>query len=497
MKFNIFSLHPFFFAIFPILSMYSYNVGIVSIESLFVTLGITLLCVLIFVIILKFIFNKSHKTSLILSIGIISFFFYGHLFNLILELNLVQHVYHRFVLIPYSLFFIIPTIFLIRTKKKLDNTNKIITSISVVLIIIASSNILLDYTFSDEYINSSLMNENFVVDVKPDIYYIILDAYGDDYTLERHFQYDNSDFTDYLFDKGFQFSTPSYSNYQTTYLSIPSSLNLNYVNELVDENNSSFNVISANRLIDRNILMKTMGENGYVNINFDSGWGPTRNISIADLNLCGHNSFLSSEFLIGIAETSMLKPIYAKFLESSHRERILCTLSELPVISKNIEKPIFVFAHLMLPHPPYIFDSSGNSTSIKSLQLSSDKIINEKNLYLEQLQYTNLRIKEIVDQLTSENSIIIIQSDHGPPDSIFDLENDNSTDKDKLRNINYYYFPDNKKIIYDGITPVNSFRIIFQNYFESNLELLPDQNFYIDEKINQYELIEITNELLN
>jgi hypothetical protein len=488
-------IHPFLFATFPILSLFSYNIGIIPVERLFIILGIVFLCVLILIIALKFIFNKSHKTSLILSIGIISFFFYGHLFNLISEFNPEQYLHQRFVVIPYLVFFILPTIFLIKTKKKLDNTNKIATSISIIFIIISISNITINSTFSEEPVTTSLINKNLEIAEKPDIYYLIFDAYADNYTLNHHFEYDNSDFNDYLIQKGFQSNTPSYSNYHTTYLSLSSSLNLNYVNELLDEKNSSFDVISANRLIDKNTLMKTMRENGYVNINFDSGWGPTRNISVADMNLCGQKSFLFSEFLISISETSMLKPFYAVFFQSDHRERILCVLSEIPTISKDIEKPIFVFAHLLLPHPPYVFDQFGNPTTVESLQFSSNKITNEKELYLDQLKFTNLKIKEIIEILTSENAIIIIQSDHGPPDSIFALKNDDSTDKDKLRNINYYYFPDNKKIIYDGITPVNSFRIIFKNYLSNEIEILPDRNFYINEKVDQFKLIEITNEL--
>lgn len=488
-------IHPFLFAIFPILSLYSYNIGIIPFERLFLPLGISIVCIFIIIIVLKLIFKKSNKTSLIVSIGTIFFFFYGHLFNLISELNPEQYIHHRFVMIPYLAFFVVPLIFLIKTKKNLDNANKIATSIGIIFIVIASSNILFNSTFSEDYENASLIEQNFTIEKKPDIYYLVFDAYGDDHTLERLFGYDNSDFKQFLLQKGFKSSFPSYSNYHTTYLSLSSSLNLNYVNELIDENNSSFNVVSANRLIDKNNLMQTMSKNGYVNINFDSGWGPTRNISVADMNLCGNNFLLFSEFLISIAETSMLKPVYAKFFESDHRDRILCTISTIPIISENIEKPVFVFAHLLLPHPPYVFDSLGNPTLTESLQFVSDDIENEKMLYLEQLQFTNKKIKGIVEKLISENAIIIIQSDHGPPDSIFSINNKESTDKDKLRNINYYYFPNNDQIIYDGITPVNSFRIIFKNYFSSDLEILPDKNFYIDEKVNQYKIIDITTEL--
>lgn len=496
-KFNLIFIHPFFFGFFPIVSLYSYNLGIIPIQDFFYSIGISILAISVSHLILFFIFKKPYKTSLVLSLGIILFFFYGHFYNLLSGFYSDTYLNHRFVLIPFIIFFIIPIIFIFKTNNKLDNINKIVTSISVILLIISSSNILVNTTFSEDVEINSIINENTLIKQNPDIYYLILDAYGDAYTLDRHFNYDNSNFVDFLKAKGFQNSDPSFSNYHTTYLSLSSSLNFDYVNNLLDEKNSSFDVISAHKMIDKNRVMKTLNEFGYVTINFDSGWGPTRQISEADFNFCNQNYFTSSEFLISIAETSIMKLFYAKFFDSDHRERILCALKQIPIIGTDIEKPIFVFAHLLLPHPPYIFDHLGNPTMVESLQFSSNDIINEKELYLDQLQFTNLMIKEIVEILSSENAIIIIQSDHGPPDSIFALKNNDSTDKDKLRNINYYYFPDDKKIIYDGITPVNSFRIIFKNYLSNDLEILPDRNFYIDEKENQYKLIEITNELSN
>ena len=62
-----------------------------------------------------------------------------------------------------------------------------------------------------------------------------------------------SNFVDFLKAKGFQNSDPSFSNYHTTYLSLSSSLNFDYVNNLLDEKNSSFDVISAHKMIDKNI----------------------------------------------------------------------------------------------------------------------------------------------------------------------------------------------------------------------------------------------------
>ena len=418
---------------------------------------------------LQIIFRFSNKVSLTLYILIISFFFYGHFFNLINDFDFGTHIFHRYIIIPYLIIFLLPIFFILISKKSLENVNKIFSSISVILIIISCSNIIINSNLS-EFSTNDFEKQDLFLNKKPDIYYIILDSYADNYTLQKHFKFDNSEFDKFLIEKGFQSSYPSYSNYPTTYLSLSSSLNLNYVNQLLDEDKNYFDVTSANRLIDKNYLMEILHSNNYFIINFDSGWGPTRNISSANMNLCSNNIDFISEFMISIAETSFAKPFYAKLFLSDHSDRIHCVLSTLPIIAEDIEKPIFVFAHLLLPHPPYVFDKYGNPTNIDSLKLSSNYVQNEKTLYLEQLQYTTSEMKKIVQQLISDNVIIVIQSDHGPPDSIFSINNPNSSDKDKLRNINYYYLPNSEQIIYDGITPVNSFRKIFKNYFSNELE---------------------------
>ena len=43
----------------------------------------------------------------------------------------------------------------------------------------------------------------------------------------------------------------------------------------------------------------------------------------------------------------------------------------------------------------------------------------------------------------------------------------------------YNYFPNiDSKVIYDGITPVNSFRLVLNNYFNGDYELLEDKIYF-------------------
>lgn len=76
--------------------------------------------------------------------------------------------------------------------------------------------------------------------------------------------------------------------------------------------------------------------------------------------------------------------------------------------------------------------------------------------------------------------IIIIQGDHGPDITIKDKER-----RIKIRTsiLNAVYLPDTREnIFYDGMTPVNTFRIIFNKYFGTNFKLLPDITYYQEDE---------------
>jgi hypothetical protein len=60
--------------------------------------------------------------------------------------------------------------------------------------------------------------------------------------------------------------------------------------------------------------------------------------------------------------------------------------------------------------------------------------------------------------------------------------------------LNAYYLPGEKKdLLYDGISPVNSFRVIFNEYFNENYELLPDIS-YFSSGSNLWDFIKVNKE---
>jgi hypothetical protein len=189
--------------------------------------------------------------------------------------------------------------------------------------------------------------------------------------------------------------------------------------------------------------------------------------------------------------------IYDERLE--HWERILYKLNKLSEIP-GMKEPVFVFAHILVPHPPYVFDRNGHFLAEEVVESRS---INAN--YLEQLIFINHKIEELIDNILSNSKnapIIVLQADEGAYPERLELEGSkykikNATHteiKQKIGILNAYFLPGvDKSVLYPSITPVNSFRIIFNLYFKTDFKLLPDES-YLHEYGHPYKMYRVTDE---
>ena len=487
-------IHPILFAIFPVIMLYFNNMHFVSFSETLLPLAITVGITIPIWIVLKLILKDSVKSALITSLILVLCFSYGYAYLTIddLAINDFDLGKHRYLAIPFLAVFIIGIFYLIKTKKKLNVANTITNVGSLTIVIITLVNIgayNLENSFSANFEDDPAMGLEYITNEKelPDIFYIILDAYPGSDSLKTTSDYDNSEFVNYLSERGFFVQKESYSNYAQSFVSIPSSLNMKYLNYLTEQVGDSRDQTIPYEIADNNKVMNFLKSKGYTVANFDSGWGMTRDIKAAELKLCGDNQLFNSNFLVMLVKASALNPFYVKIFESSHIELKLCVFDELPKVQNRSDEPVFVFAHMMLPHPPFIFHANGEIRSVDSLDLSLEiKDNNNRAAHLEQLKFLNNKMMQVVDQLlNSENPpVIIISSDHGSA-FLFDgtLEKwDSPTDemiKERMNNIMFIYLPSNETdIFYEGMTSVNVFRVLFNYYFETDFEILEDRIFF-------------------
>ena len=504
-------IHPILIALYPVFFIYSQNIHLILIQGIiFPTLIILGITIALWVGI-KYILKNTRKSALLSSLYVFLFFSYGHVFN-ILKSNLTQEYFiliHVFLLITYASVIVFATYYFVKTHRKLNNittlTNVIsITLVSLVLLNIGALNFENFSDFEDEMNAPIILGNNFK-DL-PDVYYIMLDEYAPLRTLNIFYNYDNSDFIEFLQERGFYVTKNGHSNYAETFLATASTLNMKYVNYLSDiVGEESLDQRVPYQMISNNLVMKNFKSIGYEIYNFDSGWWGTRSLQIADVNLCSKNQNMDFHTLYKIKQTSILrvfdvfiKDPTSKIFHQERRDRIHCQFDEITKIKQETEKPVFVFMHVVAPHDPYVFGPNGEEVNYKYtfgptgtgyLDPSEEKIA-----YINQLTYLTKILKETIIKLleSSDNlPIIIIQSDTGPDVGFIDTTNE-VQQVSRMSIFNAYYFPNEQyDLLYNDITPVNSFRIVFDSHFQTNYGIVEDKVFFSPYE-KPYTLIEIT-----
>jgi len=512
-------IHPLLFSIFPLISLYFSNIHLVLPEGIFLPIFLVVSFSFVFWFFLKFVLKNSKKAALIVTLFMILFLSYGHILNLFSNFELTSNdiTNQIYFLIFFIIIFISGTYFFVKTKRKLDNATKIANIISISLIAVVITNIgiyFIENSFAIEE-NIEIKNDPLKyssLNPPPNIYYIVLDEYGSYDTLKKYYDFDNQKFMEFLTKKGFYIPSNSHSNYAETFLSLSSTLNLKYVNYLADKlGEDSLSQQIPYEMINNNLVMNNFKKIGYKIISFDSSWWGTRTLDVADENLCSSGKEIDFHILYLLKETSILK-LTDVFLQKdttsvfheAKRQKILCQFSEMLKIENKINKPVFVFNYIVAPHDPYVFGPNGEPVNELytfgpdrglGYDANSELFVHaSKKGYVNQLQFLNLKLEEFINhKLSNTNNppIIIIQSDTGP----FISGNISSEEKiiHRLKNFYAFYLPgETSKILYENITPVNSFRLIFNTYFGTTYELLEDRSYY-SEYESPYKLFEINN----
>jgi len=154
-----------------------------------------------------------------------------------------------------------------------------------------------------------------------------------------------------------------------------------------------------------------------------------------------------------------------------YQNRILFVLDTLKSLPSK-KTPKFIFAHILCPHVPFVFDSNGGLVDLKHIYNRTDK-----KYYLEQYIYISKKIIEVIKVIISKSPtppIIILQSDHGLRNIMVNGKIVRLGEEWK-KIFNSYYLPGfDKNKISPSISPVNSFRLIFNEYFKTELPFIKD-----------------------
>ena len=335
----------------------------------------------------------------------------------------------------------------------------------------------------------------------PNIYYLILDAYGRSDSIQDLYHYDNQPFLEALKQRGFYIADDSYTNYTQTIYSIPASLNFNYMQP---PGKGMRGQIYFSSLFRDNEIMKALRNCGYQTISIESGFFYTDHLDV-DVYLervIGFNEFesllMANSPVDVLADELKLEP--SEFSAAAHRQRVLYSFEMLETLQSSLS-PIFVLAHILSPHPPFLFDAKGEPVNPTSPYYigDGDDFLGTRSEYItgyrKQVQFVNQKVIEAIDTILANSvtpPIIIIQGDHGPGSHLV-WDNPSKTCLwERTPILNAYYLPgDGEGSLYPSISPVNTFRLVLDAYFGADLPFLPDLTFFTSHRLER-QAIDIT-----
>lgn len=395
---------------------------------------------------------------------IISFFSYPHVLFLVHKFNFSE--------IKFTfLFIVIAAIFIGYILSMYSSVQKAIQIFIVVVFSFSSlENIFISFK-KEKAPFPQVRNEKitaYTFKEKPNIYFLLLDAYGRSDVIKSNLDYDNAEFVNFFKDKGFIVANQSYSNYSATATSLSATLNMNYI---IPADFNENEVFSPDK-----VVLSILRKNNYKFISLPAYYDFVIPKNTADVIITPSANILFSLTNINFLQTTifeLLTRLIRPFLYFGENE-----IKKIFQLNKNESK--FVFLHFLQLHD-FAYDKNCKITP----HIRQDGATHED--FHTNLSCINSFVMSSINQIMANDpqGIIIVQGDHGP--SWWRTSSEFPTTSQEFENIfsifSAVYIPDfdkgsiPAKYFSASPSPVNNFRIIFSYLSETPIELLPEHHY--------------------
>ena len=458
-------IFPFLLAFFPSWILILKNYDELIFQDILISLAIVSVSIIIWIVIRKIIKN-SNKAALITGVGVVFFFYFGYVQDALKGI-LVSNipVNKTSILVPISIIiFIISTIYFIKSKNNFESIIKIANVVSITLILVVCVQFIIPDASAE----------------KPNVYHIILDEYTDNEILTKKFGYNNEKFLEFLNNNGFYMHDKLFSTFGSTVKELNVILNMEYPKKLgwVSEDYESLN---------NNKVMSIFSNQDYSVIETNSmmRW---KNFSDVDTKLCYDTNFINSEFLDQVLGKSIIRYFLEKYQQDTRRDTVRCTFDVLNEITLKTDGPKYVFSHVYVPHPPFLFGPNGENVIPDRREISGLQSWENPQGYINQLIYATNEITVVIKNIVKNdpNAIIIVQGDTG---TLTGTDISKKTMKEIYQAHSILYavrIPDVEDS--DYMIPVNTYRIIFNNYFNMNYDYLEYHSYLVDNDGNMEDI---------
>ena len=458
-------IFPFLLAFFPSWILILKNYDELIFQDILISLAIVSVSIIIWIVIRKIIKN-GNKAALITGVGVVFFFYFGYVQDALKGI-LVSNipVNKTSILVPISIIiFIILTIYFIKSKNNFESIIKIANVVSITLILVVCVQFIIPGASAE----------------KPNVYHIILDEYTDNEILTKKFGYNNEKFLEFLNNNGFYMHDKLFSTFGGTVKELNVILNMEYPKKLrwMSEDYESLN---------NNKVMSIFSNQDYSVIETNSmmRW---KNFSDVDTKLCYDTNFINSEFLDQVLGKSIIRYFLEKYQQDTRRDTVRCTFNVLNEITLKTDGPKYVFSHVYVPHPPFLFGPNGENVIPDRREISGLQSWENPQGYVNQLIYATNEITVVIKNIVKNdpNAIIIVQGDTG---TLTGTDISKKTMKEIYQAHSILYavrIPDVEDS--DYMIPVNTYRIIFNNYFNMNYDYLEYHSYLVDNDGNMEDI---------
>ena len=326
-----------------------------------------------------------------------------------------------------------------------------------------------------------------VVAPERDIFYVVLDGFGGGDVLQSQYRLDITAFSEFLAARGFEVPRAARSNYSQTFLSLASALNLSYLDDISSTlGEGSPDRRPLKRLIDRNALMAAARAAGYRVFAVGSAYSATRTIEAADVCVCDRRGLAELEHEALISTPLAALPL-ARWTYDTHRAKILDGLDAVEAIA-HADGPTFVFAHVIAPHPPFVFDAEGGPRqphrpfSFRDGDHFDGTRSEYVDGYRDQTRFLIDRLSALIERLQQRPGpapVIVMHGDHGPGSGLRWSDPSASDLNERMSIFAAYAFPGAPAVEpHPEVTPVNIARTLARRYLGVDAPDLRDASYF-------------------
>ena len=485
----------FLISITPFLNFISKNIGqLYFFDFLYLFIYFLIFVLLIYSLnLFAFKFSKKFDGIFLIGYVVIVFFSYNFIFNLIDKTNLDVFVNQRimalflwFALLLLTFIFV-KNILHKKIFRKFSLFVFIFLNVSFLISILIGSPTIERQTLRSNQYNMQNLNIQFQnnLEIKPNVYYLLLDHYPRFDILKEFFGYDNSDFLKEIKKKGYKVAEKSISNAMgtDTNMTVVFDMNTEYIKKYLEEKKTFYIGDWLRGRTTVNNIFKKIGYKNFVSIDNTIQGAPCNKLNPKNTGFdkCISQNIQLTELEINFLKATPIIDLIGKFFPTFfayqylYLDTITSQLNKLITNNYSLDfsdneykkESFFLYIHLLMPHPPPKFDKNCQK-KIDIFELNvTHKFESEiaKKSFIEDLKCINKDVLKFIKEINSldSNSIVVIQSDNSIPTLEFPLSH---------YNINFWKLPPQCEHMFkNDISNVNTFRIIFNCLGAGNWDL--------------------------